>query len=91
MSRADAHGLGEREHDEHQVAGEADPGDRLLAEPPDEVEVGKEVERLEDHREGDERRQLHDVAADRALGQVFHGQCGALRSALGIIKRVASE
>ena len=70
--RADAHGLGEREHDEHQVAGEADAGDRLLAEPPDEVEVGKEVEGLEDHREGDERRQIHDVAADRALGEVFH-------------------
>jgi hypothetical protein len=70
--RPHAERLGQGQHRHHEVAGQADPGQGLLAQPPHEVEVGQEVERLEDGAERDEGRELDDVPPDRALGQVLH-------------------
>jgi len=64
--------LSERRLAQHQVAGQAYAGHRLLAQPAHEEEVGQEVEGLEERAHRDERRELEDVAADAALGHVLH-------------------
>ena len=71
--RADAEHLRHREDDERQVAGDADRGDRFLAQAADPVEIDQEVERLEHHRDEHEAGGLEQMAGDRSGGEVLHG------------------
>ena len=63
--RADAEHLRHREHDEHQVAGDADGGDGLRAEAADPVQIDQEVQRLEDHRHEHEAGGLEQMPRRR--------------------------
>ena len=64
--------LRDREHDEGQVAGDADPGDRFLPQPSDPVEIDQEVKRLKHHRDEHEPGRLQQMARERTSGQVLH-------------------
>ena len=66
--RRRAHGehLRHGEHDGHQIPRDADRGDRLFAKTPDPVEIGEEIERLENHRHQHEAGGFEQVIRDGA-------------------------
>ena len=70
--RADAQHLRAGQHDERQVAGDADGGDRFLAEAADPVEIDQEVQRLRQHRDQHEAGRAQQVPRQRSGGEVFH-------------------
>ncbi len=70
---ADAEHLREGEHDEGEVAGDADGGDGGGAKATHPVEVDQEVEGLKQHGHEHEARGFQQVAGDGAGGEVLHG------------------
>ena len=70
---ADAEHLGEcQDHEAHGARG-AHPRDRRTPEARDEVQVDEEIQRLENHADGDRHRHCHEQPGDRPLSEVFHG------------------
>ena len=69
---ADAEHLRHRQHDEHQVAADADRRHRFLAEATHPVEIDQEVEGLEQHGHQHEAGGAQQVPGDRAGGEVLH-------------------
>src|SRR4029450_716866 len=71
--RADAEHLRDREDDEREVAGDADPRHRLLTQAADPVQIDEEIQRLEHHRDQHEAGRLDEMLRDGALRQILHG------------------
>ena len=51
---SDAEHLCQRQHNHHQIPCYADSSDRFLAEVPNPIKIGEEVERLHQHADGEE-------------------------------------
>ena len=70
--RADVQDLREREHDEPEIARDAEARRHFVAEHGDELEVGDEIRHLHDHADEHLDRHRRDVSRDRTNAQVFH-------------------
>ena len=70
--RADAEHLRGGQHDEHQVAADADGGDRFGAQPADPVEIDEDVERLEDHADQHVAGRFQEMAGERSRREILH-------------------